>query len=502
MKSIRLFESMLFVLVIFLVHSCTLSESDSLNDLSEDDRAGSIIRSVSTRGCELDYSVSEEDLDAYIKFKHLSSKDENFTVKSILPFPDANDPAAYVVNYSDYWEMVSADKRISPVIATGPGMFDPETENVNFMAWVHRLAEEVASLKSSSMLPENSENHILFWKLVSADKTVIGNPRLTRSGPDTLDHPVPGHYELIDAGSYESISSSVEHLISTKWGQSYPYNQYCPLDSSLFEDYYFLHGVSDNSLIKPCLAGCIPVAAGQLLYYYHYSSDAIGSIYGSAYCHTREFPDTDWTQMVQYDKSSINWSGFQTSDSSRIAAVMLANIGKGIHVHYHYNETGLSTIEPLVDFLLDEYGFECYYDSFNSLTIGINPYDYIQLLLDGGYPSMLSALTGNNEGHAFIVDRYKVSRCINYYMYHFVADDPSLPDMFEDYYYEEYSPYIRYFGMNWGWNGLYDDVWCVDTGDWIAGAYNFNNRYEMLTFLSDGSYPPGVEGQSISPYIR
>ena len=490
MKSIRLFESMLFVLVIFLVHSCTLSESDSLNDLSEDDRAGSIIRSVSTRGCELDYSVSEEDLDAYIKFKHLSSKDENFTVKSILPFPDANDPAAYVVNYSDYWEMVSADKRISPVIATGPGMFDPETENVNFMAWVHRIAEEVASLKSNSMLPENSENHILFWKLVSADKTVIGNPCLTRSGPDTLFHPVPGHYELYDVETYTYVSDSIGHLISTKWGQDYPYNMYCPRDYS-----YPFFG---NPL---CLTGCVPLAGAQILYYYHFMGDGCSGVYDSAYCNTREYPDTDWTQMYQTNKDIANWYKFNGADSTKMAAVLLANIGKLIRVEYHFDGT-YGYVSLLGNCLSNEYGLENYFDLFDGNT-SFDCYDYIYDLLGQSYPSILCAQSytgGQDAVHAFIVDRRKQQYTSNTFYYYFIPDDPdnySYED-YEEVVYQYSSPVTRYFGMNWGWSGQYDDVWCICNGNWFAGGYNFANRLHMLTFLNDGSYPPGGsdEGQS------
>ena len=497
MKTIYHLHLVVALLVLLSGVSCSFSDENLDVSVLNKDSDWFRKNNTVTRGDMLSYEVTSEDIEAYIKYKALASKDESFEVKYVIPFPDEDNPALYAIIFNDYWELISTDKRTAPVIASGEGIFNQVIENNNLLSWIHCLADEVSVLKETDAYPKNADQYLQFWRLIKADKDLVQTISLpTRSeGPDTLDHPVPGHYEIIDLNSYETVISSINHLIQTKWGQTYPFNKYCPRDSSEWIPY---HGH------PRCHAGCIPVAAGQLVYYYHYESDSSPEVYDSAFCYTREDSLTNWSLMGQYNKSSSNWSKFQTNDSLDMAAVMLANIGQGVHIKYHYGATGLPTIEPIVDCLFDEYDLECYYDHFYSLNFNMIPYDYIYSLLVDGYPSMLAAFANYvivspgdtlfKNGHAFIVDRYKNSYITNEYTFHFVADDPTLPDIVEDVFYVETLPTVRYFGMNWGWTGQGDDTWCVSSGDWVVcvnNVYNFRYKKEMITFLSDGSYPPG-----------
>lgn len=490
MKNNPLLHYVFLLLIVVSFASCAKSE-EILFESSNNRKA---ITDLTTRGTDILYGVTSKDIEAYLSYKSLASKDESFKVKSVSLFPE-EDPALYAINYNGYWEMVSTDKRTAPVIATGDGVFDPNTDDGGFLIWLKCLAEEISVLKKTNLQPKNSMNNLKFWGLITADKGLINAlSQPTRSGPDTLYHPVPGHYELVDVEDHETIVSSINHLISTKWGQTSPYNTYCPRDA--------------NAYYNLCYAGCAPVAAGQIIYYYHYANDSCPAVYDSAYCNTLQHPNTVWSQMNQYNKSDLNWPKFQTGDSSKMAAILLANIGKGIPVRYHRTTaTVIDSLRQLMDVLYDEYELESHFDYFlyPSFTC-MSAYDYLYSLLDAGYPSILSAYYNLYSGHVFILDRYKYSFITNVYHYIFVPDSyqPGHPVQYEEVEYRDTLSTLRYFGMNWGLNGQYDDSWFVDSGDWIVNSLNFNYKREMLTFLNDGSYPPGSgnEEQSISPISR
>ena len=470
--------SYLFAFLLLLCVSCSNS------DLFSDSRQTDSNKSCLTKSDMASFKVNEEDINAYIRFKSLLSKDDSFEVKSVFPFPSEDKPFLYVINYSDSWEIISSDKRTAAVISSGEGEFDPHTENESMISWINYLGETVYVLSETNQIPKNGEDYIQFWNLL---RSIDIKPD-TRSGPDTLNHPVPGHYELLYADTTNVTTDIINHLIHTKWGQSEPFNQYCPIDSSR-ADY------------PRCLAGCIPVACGQIIYYYHYIGDACPEVYDSAYCNTREYDQTDWGQMCQWHKHWSNWSKFQTADSLRMAAVLLANIGKSIMLRYHWDFSSLPTIYPLQDYLLSEFGFDSFYSRFYSPYF--NPYDYLLELLQEGYPSIISIYDtslSNHNGHALILDRYQKKRLSYVYQYSYIPDDPdiiSLPEWDVTYIYQ--YPEVLYFGMNWGFSGLYDSSWYISSSDWIIPSYTFNQKFEIMTFRNDGGYPGSGEegGQSI-----
>ena len=345
MKLTVLFRSCFLLLIVLSLSACDKVVVDTDTPSNNEARRNGEKR-FTTRGGELSHDVTPEDIEAYIKYKDLASKDSYFEVKSIIPFPNEDNPVLYAINFKNHWEMISSSKRTSPIIACGEGEFNPATDNENFLAWLGVLAEEISVLKATNFQPKDSEEYEKFWQLITADNDFIKSLyQPTRSGPDTLDHPVQGHYELYDVESYTYVSDSINHLVTTKWGQDTPYNQYCPRDFSS-QAYYYGYPL--------CLTGCVPIAGAQVVYFFHYAGDATPAIYDSAYCNTREYPNTDWTQMYQWHKTTSNWAKFNTADSSRMAAVMTANIGKTIEAEYHFNQTGAS-IEALSDCLYDEY---------------------------------------------------------------------------------------------------------------------------------------------------
>lgn len=112
-KKILLAFNSLIILV-----SCAENHNYSFNNDScneTDLLAVSIItRSACNNDSDSFYFVSGKDLDSYIQFKKMSLKQDELTVVDMAPLTDeSGDTWAYSINYSDGWELISADKRYS-----------------------------------------------------------------------------------------------------------------------------------------------------------------------------------------------------------------------------------------------------------------------------------------------------------------------------------------------------------------------------------------------------
>ena len=469
----------------------------------------------STRSIELkDYNVTIADARLYVAFKSSGNGVDHTLVREqlspfkmkdteIVPYPE-DDPLIFIINYpNERWEVLSSDKRTAPVLAAGMGCLKLDEFNPNRTSWIKSMAEDIKALKSFSDPIENESVNIQSWvtmlefgeymadlqanhpDLLSAYFSRLKDfdpdlHQLTRSTPDTSAHPVPGHYQYYTAQQMEIPTVVVNHLTSTKWGEGAPYNQYCPIDAN------------NNGQRAP--AGSEAVAGGQLVYYMHYwgDGDICPEVYSTAFCtaHIGDDP-MDWTNMEQFDKSSSNWANFQTSDSTRMAAVLLANIGSRMQMNYGVNYS-YGDLTALQAALADEYGLESYDLPF----VGgpVDPYTWIrESIVDDQIPVIAHSAAGNDNTPAatFLIDGYKSVIANEYGYYKFVPDDAN---DFEHIFFTEIflksSTTRSYYCMNWGRNGTGSNDWCVVSGDWkCASIYDHSNRQSFLSFRMQGEDP-------------
>ncbi|MBO4570465.1 MAG: Spi family protease inhibitor, partial [Bacteroidales bacterium] len=210
----------------------------------------------------------------------------------VRAYPNDISPAFYIVNYPfDRWEIISTDKRTSPVLAAGKGRFVLDSVNMNMKGWLKSMSNRIQYLKKNSCPVKNAEERVTIWNHKIAEgnrwrkaygliETVrpdveqlslqTDSSVLTRSGsaPDTSYHPAPGHYQLNTFDNYTFSSQS--RLTSTTWGGGAPYNQYCPI----YSDIPSMHAN----------AGSEAVAGGQMVYYMHYNCDLCPEVYSAAFC--------------------------------------------------------------------------------------------------------------------------------------------------------------------------------------------------------------------------
>ncbi len=439
--------------------------------------------------------------------KQVYAFDERFYPKTgsfeITCYPDPENTAVYIINYPNSWEVVSADKRTSVVLAAGDGRFEFDKVNPNLAACVKDLAAEVAALRHYYGKLRNARENFDVWCAVieAGDKafkdfrttpflfdpknalTLMNFNSPTRAGSplDTTYHPEAGHYELADSFyTYAAVAPRVYPLTTTRWGEMDGYNQYCPINPDTYGH---------------APAGSEAVAGGQMVYFMHHNADCCPDVYRYASVTSFIGDDAACSGMEQTDKSAANWAFFNSSDSVRMAAVMLANIGKKMDmtygVRFSYGE-----FEALKRALLDEYDIESYLVGFSGSEV--NPYDEIaSMLQDHAMPSIVhSGGSQFTDPHTYIVDGY--ARSVQYVnrMYRFVPDNLANQPLYSNLYALETAALgpVSMFHMNWGNYGNGNDVWVVDSGDWHVGELDHSNREAMLSFRMDGSEPGGNSG--------
>lgn len=205
---------------------------------------------------------------------------------------------------------------------------------------------------------------------------------------------------------------AIAPLVQSVWSQRSPYNNLCPLDPATQ---------------KRCAAGCVATAIAQIMHYWQWPQQGIGShsYEWQGKTLTANFGETtyDWAHMLNnYDTTSV------TSTHRTAVATLVYHVGVASNMNYSSEGSGATSavaISRMADFFDYDAGMS---------TISVN-YDGAQALEDGVYnelcqgrPVMLSAATCYGEGHAFVCDG---------------TDDKGL------------------FRINWGWGGLADGYYAL-----------------------------------------
>lgn len=364
-----------------------------------------------------------------------------------------NDTCLYVYKKAKGgWTIYSTDTRVPPIVAqSDSGSFEDLMRIDAARFWIKSMAEDLALIKrmpddklnfSKSEIAENKN----FWKAISEPDEFVKQKNIIGIKDSTLLIP-RGHYELYSTKTYTETLNSVFNLTSTRWHQGSPFNNCCPLRTDIQNE--------------RAPAGCVPVAAGQVLFYLHYHFGVPEKAPSNGKC----IGDIDYYTSTQSDYNSEIWDIMKTDDAA--AAPLLANCGKLVGVNY--KNTGSSAYtENLKDRVFKPYGISCSFDPLDPSILTSN--------LLAKLPVILRAEDGRTGvGHAFIADRYRSCRTVTVNNYVWVYDSPVapgtlLPFMPDRNEYVYISPTTEYIGMNWGWGeDAYNlNEWFTITGAWIS----------------------------------
>src|SRR5574344_2345476 len=397
--------------------------------------------------------VSGADIEKYIDAKYRKTKS---TIKiDIVSYNQ--DSLIYIINHNEGWELISGDKRCKPIIARGMGIFDINNLNPNKLAWLESEAEEIYNV----MQTENDSLSNQFWSL-------LDNPSShTKAEGDPFEDDKYWELDYIESNCSFDTEETSGHLITTKWGQDTPWNSCVP----------FVSGKSYR-----CVAGCVPVAGAQMLYYLHNTIGKPASVYTSGSCNGNEnnyLFNFSSSSTFAWEQMALNYFD---NNSSRLyqTAILIGWVGQGINTNYGENGSGaeLSDLKQL----------------FTDTGISSTKCDYDKTKVWGSLrnnkPVIVCAYAKQthflgfshlSEGHCWIIDGYY--RAINSYIYHYkwASRTENAVHRYGDTKEEIVNISTDYLLMNWGWDGSSDNGLYSLPSSWSPNSsYTFKYDKEIL----------------------
>ena len=382
----------------------------------------------------VDYETAKEIAQKYIGKKSGAKKSVKY--KSSAPkkagsTSTATAPAYYIFDIEDNegFVVVSGDDLLKPILAhTDNGSFNPNKINPAVQWWLSLVEENVAEARKS-----------------------------------------PQTFAVATASNDET---AVEPLITTKWGQGYPYNLLCPVDP--------VHGGT-------CVTGCCATAMAQVINYHRYPNQVTGTFSYTTDNHSIEIYDNlDWITFDWDNMLNEYTSEYTTVQSNAVAQLMRA-CGFAIESDYcSYETTGYTT--KITEALVNKFGYkgaqmlQRKYFTFNEWEA------IIKSELNKQRPVIYRGQNATGGGHLFVCDGYNTDGL---------------------------------FHINWGWDGYEDgyfELTSMNYNSWqyaVCGVspqntqapvnlpdivYEYFNIPEQTTFERSNIYAvyTGIENASIN----
>lgn len=385
---------------------------------------------------------------------------------SIEPVVEKGDTLAYLVNYCDGWELLSADRRTDPVLMMCKSgkmtkddlVSNPAQKSVidGLYGYLHTLCE-TPDTKSGTAYANNS------------------NPTPPMSYIDEN-----GTFWAY-SGRYLSGSSEQKQnpLTGLKWGQGTKsatsnkiWNICCPFDSP--------------ALTTRCYTGCVPVAIAQTLCYLHSQYSKPSNIYNTsstnAYLQDTTSTVTITNSNTVFSQYGNYWSNLPvdkvTASSAQLvtASTMMIDIGKRLKSSYGYNGTTSSMSN--VQSVFSSYGYNStcrngYTDNFRS-QIYVNK---VPIIVSIHGNRVLSGQTSTLD-HTVVIEGY--NKRTEHYTYVYKNGDSGT----FIYQYKPYTFTYEYIAVNWGYDGRGEynesnDIIWNNLGNVLTR--NFSNGYDQGT---------------------
>ena len=399
---------------------------------------------------------------------------------TLTPYVVDGDTLLYVAQYDEGWEIYSASHATNMVLfSSDEGQLDmddpPLPEQLRFL-----IAENAADIAE---IPDDTDYIDPSWGGIALTAEELSQGAVTALKEDggrmkiqQGDLP-PGHWVLIEVEETGSETHTTPKLIKTKWGQDTPWNAYAKWLP-----------MSDGTW-KLSLAGCIPVAVSQYMYFTHYKNGVPGRCASNAMQGSEHYSDYKffgestnvWNNMAKYS----NESG--TNES----ALLIGSTGRKLKSEYGLSSTSTADSD-LLRVLSETY----------ETNFEIKPINYVlcrNYIKEKGYPIIASARTNrmangtsiSETGHTFLIDQYRETIKTYRYLYGWERD-PLPPGTIDKWiadrkdadgniivyaYTNEVtssSVHSTKISMNWGADGWYDNVFYSPTGEWNAVNYIFN----------------------------
>lgn len=316
-----------------------------------------------------------------------------------------NNAPYYAFNLEQGYVIVSGDDEMTELVGYAEnGFFDAENVPPQMQLWLDGYAEYVAAVQSGK---------------AKARKILLS----------------------------DSPSVVVEPLVTTKWNQDAPFNNFAP-------EY-----TDDNNNTQRCATGCAATAMAQIMKFHNWSEQGVGHYsyehqsFGTISSNFSEHV-YDWTNMIDR---------YNNGEYSNVQADAVALLMKdcGVSLNMNYGPVSGASIYSYTP------AFKNYF-RYSSRTVnrsGCETAEFTKIITDElqeGRPIIYCG-TGEDGGHAFVVDGYDT----NYFLH-----------------------------VNWGWGGYSDGYFDMNymdpTGLGIgggSGAFKWNQGIVLARPLKDGVEP-------------
>lgn len=316
-----------------------------------------------------------------------------------------NNAPYYAFNLEQGYVIVSGDDEMTELVGYAEnGFFDAENVPPQMQLWLDGYAEYVAAVQSGK---------------AKARKILLS----------------------------DSPSVVVEPLVTTKWNQDAPFNNFAP-------EY-----TDDNNNTQRCATGCAATAMAQIMKFHNWPEQGVGHYsyehqsFGTISSNFSEHV-YDWTNMIDR---------YNNGEYSNVQADAVALLMKdcGVSLNMNYGPVSGASIYRYTP------AFKNYF-RYSSRTVnrsGCETAEFTKIITDElqeGRPIIYCG-TGEDGGHAFVVDGYDT----NYFLH-----------------------------VNWGWGGYSDGYFDMNymdpTGLGIgggSGAFKWNHGIVLARPLKDGVEP-------------
>lgn len=316
-----------------------------------------------------------------------------------------NNAPYYAFNLEQGYVIVSGDDEMTELVGYAEnGFFDAENVPPQMQLWLDGYAEYVAAVQSGK---------------AKARKILLS----------------------------DSPSVVVEPLVTTKWNQDAPFNNFAP-------EY-----TDDNNNTQRCATGCAATAMAQIMKFHNWPEQGVGHYsyehqsFGTISSNFSEHV-YDWTNMIDR---------YNNGEYSNVQADAVALLMKdcGVSLNMNYGPVSGASIYSYTP------AFKNYF-RYSSRTVnrsGCETAEFTKIItgeLQEGRPIIYCG-TGEDGGHAFVVDGYDT----NYFLH-----------------------------VNWGWGGYSDGYFDMNYMDPAglgigggSGAFKWNQGIVLARPLKDGVEP-------------
>lgn len=316
-----------------------------------------------------------------------------------------NNAPYYAFNLEQGYVIVSGDDEMTELVGYAEnGFFDAENVPPQMQQWLDGYAEYVAAVQSGK---------------AKARKILLS----------------------------DSPSVVVEPLVTTKWNQDAPFNNFAP-------EY-----TDDNNNTQRCATGCAATAMAQIMKFHNWPEQGVGHYsyehqsFGTISSNFSEHV-YDWTNMIDR---------YNNGEYSNVQADAVALLMKdcGVSLNMNYGPVSGASIYSYTP------AFKNYF-RYSSRTVnrsGCETAEFTKIITDElqeGRPIIYCG-TGEDGGHAFVVDGYDT----NYFLH-----------------------------VNWGWGGYSDGYFDMNYMDPAglgigggSGAFKWNQGIVLARPLKDGVEP-------------